>query len=78
MKQRSQMSAKAGRQDIEQVIQLLVQGATPEELLQMGVPEQVIIEAIKIIEQSQAQQTQQPAQAPEGLAGMATSGMLNV
>ena len=53
-----------GQMTIDQVIQAIMQGANPEDLLQMGVPQQLIDEAMKIL----MAQTQPPAQ--EGLAGM--------
>ena len=56
---------------IEQVIELLMKGATPEELLQMGVPEEMIKQAIELVQQHQAQQQAQGS-VPEGLSGMAT------
>lgn len=34
---------------LQQVVQLLMQGASPQELLQMGVPQSVIDEAMAII-----------------------------
>lgn len=54
-----QPPAQQGVASVEEVIQLLVQGATPEQLIQQGVPEQLIVEAIQIIEQQMA--TQQTA-----------------
>jgi len=57
---------------IEQVIELLMKGATPEELLQMGVPEEMIRQAIELVQQHQAQQEQAQGSVPEGLSGMAT------
>lgn len=53
-----------GQMTVDQVVQAIMQGANPDELLQMGVPQQVIDEAMKIL----MAQTQPPAQ--EGLAGM--------
>jgi len=51
---------------LKQVVELLMQGVSPEELMQQGVPQEVIQAAMQIIQQQQAQQQQ--AQ-PEGLAG---------
>lgn len=52
---------------VEEVIQLLVQGATPEQLLQQGIPEELIMQAIQVIEQQMAaQQTAGPQE--QGLA----------
>ncbi len=52
---------------IEQVLQMLQEGATPEQLLQMGIPQDVIAQAIEMLN------VQVPTQAPEGLAGMHSS-----
>lgn len=60
----SGMGQGGGQMTVDQVVQAIMQGANPDELLQMGVPQQVIDEAMKIL----MAQTQPPAQ--EGLAGM--------
>jgi len=73
--EKQQGLASTGQQDIEQVVQLLMQGATPEELLQMGVPEEVIMQAIEMLKQAQAQQQSQQ-QPQTGLAGMATNAQV--
>ena len=72
--QRSQMSAQAGQQNVQQVIELLMKGATPDELLQMGIPEQVIMEAIQMLKQAQAQQEAQQPQSG-GMSAMATNSL---
>ena len=52
-----------------EVIQLLVQGADPQELLSMGIPEELLMQALQVIEQQMAQQQQAaPAGAEQGLA----------
>lgn len=64
-----------GRQMIDEVKAMLMQGATPQELLAQGVPEEVIMMAIQELEQELA--AQQPAQ-PQGMAvtepGLAAQG----
>jgi hypothetical protein len=56
---------------VEKVIQLLMQGADPDDLVKQGVPAEVIMQAIQIIEQQMAAQ-----QAPEqGLAAKSVGGM---
>ena len=56
---------------VEQVVKLLMQGVDPDELIQQGVPEQVIMQAIQLIEQQMAAQ-----QAPDqGLAAVSAGGM---
>lgn len=58
---------------VQQVVQLLMEGVAPEDLLQQGVPMEVIQEAIAIIQaQEQQMATQQsPASTESGLAMMA-------
>lgn len=62
---------------IEQIIQLLMDGADPEELVRQGIPPELIMQAIDILEQQlAAQQSQAPAQAaPAGPQGLAQSMM---
>jgi hypothetical protein len=55
---------------IEQIIELLMDGADPEELVKQGIPPELIMQAIDVLEQQLAaqqggQQMQQPAQAPQ-------------
>ena len=54
-------------QMVVQVAQLIMQGASPEELLQMGVPQNVIDMAMQLV-QSQQGSVAGPAQSA-GLAG---------
>lgn len=61
------MSGPQKGPNIDEVITLLMQGATPEELLQMGIPEALIMEAISIIE-NQASGVPIPEGTPQGLA----------
>ena len=64
---------------VEEIIQLLMEGATPEELVQAGIPQELIMQAIQILEQQLAQQAPQQApqqlppqaQGPTGEAGLA-------
>jgi hypothetical protein len=56
-------SGQAAMPSLEEVINLLMQGADPEELVQMGVPPELIMEAISVIEQQMQAQGGQPAQA---------------
>jgi len=72
------MMAGGGRQPqgqgigMEEVIQMLMQGTQPEELIQMGIPEELVIQAIQILKQQIQGQREAPVQ--DGLAGMATAG----
>ena len=72
-----QMAPQGGGQDqmamIEQIIEMLMQGVDPEELIQQGIPPELIMAAIDMLEQQLAAQGQgQPSQpmqqAPQGLA----------
>jgi hypothetical protein len=65
------MGQGAGQPTIEQVMQMLAQGASPEKLVQMGVPPEMIQAAIEALMGQQGQQ-QQMAPEQEGLAGMHT------
>lgn len=66
-----------GMPRVEEVIALLLEGANPEELAQMGIPPELIMQAIDMIEQQMSAQGQpmgaglppqtSPAQEP-GLA----------
>lgn len=68
----SQMQQQADTQEqpeaIQQVVQMIMQGVTPEQLLDMGVPKEVIVQALQMVDQIGTQQQMQPSQ--EGLAGM--------
>lgn len=55
---------------VQQIVQMLMQGAEPEELVQMGIPEEMVTQAIQVL--MQQMQAQQPAQQEGGLAAMAT------
>lgn len=55
---------------VQQIVQMLMQGAEPEELVQMGIPEEMVTQAIQTL--MQQMQAQQPAQQEGGLAAMAT------
>lgn len=52
--------------DIDQIIAMLQQGMSPEELIQAGVPQELVVEAINMLTQAS---TQMPPEQ-EGLAGM--------
>lgn len=63
--------AVEGMPTVEEIIQLLMEGMDPEEMLKMGVPLELIMQAIDILEQQIAAQ-QDPNQ---GLAAKSVSGM---
>jgi hypothetical protein len=60
-----------GMPTIEQIIQMLMQGVDPEEMIQMGIPPELIMQAIEILEQQMAAQ----AQPEQGLAAKTVGGM---
>jgi hypothetical protein len=60
-----------GMPTVEQVIQMLMEGMDPEEMVKMGIPPELIMQAIQVVEQQMAAQ-----QAPEqGLASKSVTGM---
>ena len=56
---------------VEEIIALLMEGIPPEELEKMGVPPEMIMEAIAILEQQMAAQQQAPTQPQQGQGGLA-------
>lgn len=68
-----QPAPQKGMPTIEQIIQMLMQGVDPEELVAQGVPPELIMQAIQVIEQQMAAQ-QTPAEQ-QGLASKSVMGM---
>ena len=72
---------QSGMPTVEQVAELLLSGVDPEELVQKGIPPELIMQAIDLIEQQMAAEQggqpmqPQPAQAPAGPQGLAQSMM---
>ena len=62
---------------VEEVIALLMQGVDPQKLIEMGIPQELIMQAIQVLEQQLAQQEQPSAPAPQaqGLAAQ-SAGMM--
>ena len=59
----------AAMQAVSQIVELLMQGVTPEELLRQGVPQELVMKAIEMVKAQQAQQQQMaPQQQDPGLA----------
>lgn len=56
---------------VDEVVQLLMEGVAPEELEQQGIPPELIMQAIQIIEQQMSQQEQQAPQQPQMGGGLA-------
>ena len=67
-------SGNLGQQQIsvEELVELLLQGITPEELVQAGVPQQLVEQAMAMAQQMAAQQG--PTQA--AAEGLAAQGMM--
>lgn len=80
MQQKMQGGPAAGAPEVEAIIELLIQGITPEELVKQGVPEELVMAAIQMLEEQtmQAEQGGQPGGEPmpvadaSGLASMVT------
>lgn len=53
---------------VQKIAELLASGVTVEELMQKGVPQQLIEAAMKLLQQSESQATAQPQ---EGMSAMA-------
>ena len=62
--------AQVDPQMVQQVATMLAQGVSPEELVNQGVPPQVVEMAMAML-QEQAAQQQQTQVAPDGLAARA-------
>jgi len=69
--QQAPTAAQGGMPSIEEIVALLMEGIPPEELEKMGVPPEMIMEAIAILEQQMAAQQQAPAQPQQGQGGLA-------
>ena len=69
--QQAQPQAAGPMPTVDEVMALLMEGVAPEELEQMGIPQELIMQAITMLEQQMAAQQQpqaQPAQMGGGLA----------
>jgi hypothetical protein len=71
--QPAQKQNAQGMPTVEQIIEMLLQGADPDELVQMGIPPELLMQAIEVLEQQAAAQ-QVPAEQ-QGLATQAVMGM---
>lgn len=68
--QQGMMGQGNPEQMVQEVVQLLMQGANPEELVQQGVPVEIIQAAIEII-MAQEQQQAETGSVPNTEAGLA-------
>ena len=50
--------------DVDQIVAMLMQGVTPQELVQQGVPKELVMQAMEIV-------SQQAVQVPPEQAGLA-------
>ncbi len=67
-----QMPQEGGQlPSVDEVIQLLLEGTPPEQLEQSGIPPELIMEAIQIIEQQMAQEDAAQVQEPQMGGGLA-------
>jgi hypothetical protein len=53
---------------IEEIVALLMQGISPDQLVEQGIPPEMVMEAITILEQQMASQASVPQEAAGGLA----------
>lgn len=67
----AQQQAPQPKMGVQEVVAMLMQGMSPEELVQRGVPPELVKQAMILI-----QQQQQPRPEESGLAGMVTNGVL--
>ena len=59
----------ASLQAISQIVELLMQGVTPDELIKQGVPQELVMKATEMLKAQQAQQKQMAPQPQDpGLA----------
>lgn len=71
MAQPAMQQPQQGMPTVEEIIQLLMEGMDPQQMVEMGVPPELIMQAIEILEQQLAAQA-----APEqGLAAQTAGGM---
>jgi hypothetical protein len=66
--QQQQGQSPQGMPTVEEVAALLMQGVDPQQLLESGIPEQLIMQAIALVEQQMAAEQQGAAQGGGGLA----------
>ena len=65
----------ASLQAISQIVELLMQGVTPDELIKQGVPQELVMKAIEMLKAQQAQQKQMAPQPQDpGLAQQMVQG----
>ncbi len=58
---------------VDEVAAMLMEGVPPEELEKMGIPPELIMQAIELLEQQMGAQSQQQQPAPQMGGGLAQS-----
>ena len=76
-----QMQGQQGpttEQMVQKVAELLAQGVTPEQLLEKGVPQEIIDMAMRLLQQGQQSAPQMPMQPAQVMTedGLASRGMM--
>ena len=61
-------NSPTGQYGLKEIVAMLMQGADPEDLVEMGIPEELVLQAIQ--ELTTQMQSQQPANQEGGLAAM--------
>ena len=64
----AKMASANDKYSLESIVTMLMQGTDPEDLIEMGIPEELVIQAIQ--ELTAQMQAQQPANQEGGLAAM--------
>ena len=65
-----------GQYGLKEIIAMLIQGEDPEDLIEMGIPKELVLQAIQ--ELTAQMQAQQPANQEGGLASAVSQHPLNV
>ena len=72
----AKMASANDKYSLESIVTMLMQGTDPEDLIEMGIPEELVIQAIQ--ELTAQMQAQQPANQEGGLASAVSQHPLNV
>ena len=72
----AKMASANNKYSLESIVAMLMQGTDPEDLIEMGIPEELVVEAIKQL--TAQMQAQQPANMEGGLASAVSQHPLNV
>lgn len=69
------MASGGGLPTVEEIITMLLDGKHPEELIKMGIPPELIMQAIEILEQEMKAQGQPRGASPEAGLAQSMAGM---